>query len=152
MNNYISIIDRIENFAIKLIKACIWLNTQGKVAETISDRLLHSGTLIGTNITKSRSAQSNQDFLSKIEIAVQNARETEYWLRLLVKSELVESKRFNSLLNEAIEISKILATLTKKIQNIAIFKLAKYDDSTNKEFLFDHSTVKISNSEFTSIV
>ena len=74
MTNYIPITDRTEDFAMRIIKACTWLNNQGQVARTISNQLLRSGTSIGANVAGSRSAQSNRDFLNKMEIARQSCK------------------------------------------------------------------------------
>ena len=57
---------------------------------TLSNQLLKAGTSIGANTAESKSGQSRKDFLNKLEIALKEARETKYWLRLLVAAEIVE--------------------------------------------------------------
>jgi four helix bundle protein len=84
---------------------------------TLSKQLLRSGTSIGANVREAQSAQSDRDFLHKLEIALKEARETEYWLEILIESELVERQKFESLLEEANTIGKILVTSTKKLKN-----------------------------------
>jgi four helix bundle protein len=62
------------------------------------------------------SAQSDKDFLSKLEIALKEERETEYWLEILIESELVDKEKFTPILQENYEIGKILVASTRKIK------------------------------------
>ncbi len=84
------------------------------MSRTLSHQLLRSGTSIGANTIEAKSGQSRKDFLHKLEIALKEARETKYWLRLLVASEIVSEKRLQPLLNETEEIIKILVSITKR--------------------------------------
>ena len=77
---------------------------------------MRSGISIRVNIRKSRSAQSDKDFLSKMEIALKEARETQYWLEILIDSGVVEPRKFNPLLQQANEIGKILVASTQKLK------------------------------------
>lgn len=117
MDKSISIADRTKLFAIRIIKACTFLDETPGVCRTLSKQLLRSGTSIGANVRESRSAQSDKDFLNKMEIALKEARETEYWLEIIIESELVEKSKFDSLLKEANEINKILIASTRKIKD-----------------------------------
>ncbi|MGJ5633727.1 four helix bundle protein [Nostoc sp. CALU 1950] len=112
----ISITDRTKAFAIRIIKACSFLDEKPGVCRTLSKQLLRSGTSIGANVHESRSAQSDKDFLHKMEIALKEARETEYWLEILIESEVVEKDKFAQLLKEANEIAKILIASTRKVK------------------------------------
>jgi four helix bundle protein len=67
MNNYPTITERTEKFAIRIIKACTYLNASEDVARTLSKQLLRSGTSIGANVHEAQSAQSNRDFINKLE-------------------------------------------------------------------------------------
>ncbi len=71
---------------------------------------------ISANVREAQSAQSDRDFLSKLEIALKEAREAQYWLEILIESDIVEPKKFNPLLQEANEIGKILVASTKKLK------------------------------------
>ncbi len=115
-NNHITITDRTKQFAIRIIKACYFLDEKSGVYRTISKQLLCSGTSIGANVRESQSAQSDEDFIHKLEIALKEARETQYWLEILIESELVSKPKFTSLLQEANEIGKILVASTKKLK------------------------------------
>ena len=115
MSNFIPIADRTKQFAIRIIKACSFLDQQSGVVKTLSKQLLRSGTSIGANVREAQSAQSDKDFLHKLE-ALKEARETEYWLEILIESGIVEPKKFNALLQKAKEISKILVSSTRKLK------------------------------------
>lgn len=112
----IPITDRTKAFAIRIIKACSFLNAHSDVARTLSKQLLRSATSIGANVRESRSAQSDRDFLSKMEIALKEARETQYWLELLIESDIVKPEKFKPLLEEASEIVAILVASTRKLK------------------------------------
>jgi four helix bundle protein len=117
MNHNISIADRTKALAIRIVKACTFLEEKSSVCRTLSKQLLRSGTSIGANVREAQSAQSDKDFLSKLEIALKEERETEYWLEILIESELVEKNKFELLLQETREIGKILVTSTKKVKD-----------------------------------
>lgn len=116
MTNNTPITNRTKFFAIRVIKACSFLDEKPGVLRTLSKQLLRSGTSIGANVHESRSAQSDKDFLSKLEIALKEARETQYWLEILIESEMIDSKKFSPLLKEATEIVAILVATTKKLK------------------------------------
>ena len=117
MNKNINIADRTKALAIRIVKACSFLDEKPGVRRTLSNQLLRSGTSIGANVREAQSAQSDKDFLSKLEIALKEERETEYWLEILIESELVEKEKFSPLLLETKEIGKILVASTRKIKN-----------------------------------
>lgn len=116
MQHTISVTDRTKAFAIRIIKACDFLDENPGVCRTLSKQLLRSGTSIGANVREAQSAQSDRDFLSKLEIALKEERETEYWLEILIESELVDKSKFEPLLQENKEIGKILVASTRKIK------------------------------------
>ena len=78
----------------------------------ISKQLLKSSTSIGANVKEAQAAQSKKDFLSKMSIASKEARETEYWLMLLKKSNLVKLN-YDKYLDKSIEITKIITAIVK---------------------------------------
>ncbi len=117
MNKNISITDRTKALAIRIVKACSFLDEKPGVCRTLSKQLLRSGTSIGANVREAQSAQSNKDFLNKLEIALKEERETEYWLEILIDSELVDKNQFEPLLKETKEIGKILVASTRKIKD-----------------------------------
>ena len=76
-------------FALKIIKLCQQLQDQHEYV--ISKQLLRSGTSIGANIEEATAAESRADFIHKMKIAMKEARETHYWLRLIDQSALIEN-------------------------------------------------------------
>lgn len=79
----------------------------------LSKQILKSGTSIGANIEEADAAISKADFSSKISIAYKEARETCYWLRLLLDSDYLDKKSFDSIFVDAEELCKLLFTILK---------------------------------------
>jgi four helix bundle protein len=77
-----------------------------------SKQLFKSGTSIGANVEEALAAQSRKDFVSKMSIALKEARETHYWLRLLQESQLVEGD-YSNRIDEIKEITRILTSIVK---------------------------------------
>lgn len=104
------------DFAIRIVNLYKHLSFEMK-EQIISKQLLRSGTSIGANVAEAQHAQSNADFYSKMSIALKEAGETEYWLKLLYKTEYLTEKQFSSM-NEAInELIAILTSICKTVQN-----------------------------------
>ena len=102
-------------FAIRIVKLCKLLRTQRK-EHTLSNQLLRSGTSIGANITEAQNAQSRADFCSKLNIALKEASETKYWLRLLEATDYLTKVEFDSIYPECVELEKILVSSIKAIK------------------------------------
>lgn len=79
-----------------------------KVYWIISDQLLRSATSIGANVVEAQGSASKKEFINYLHIALKSAKETCYWLELLEKSLLVEKNKVDSILQECLEIAKIL--------------------------------------------
>ena len=108
--------ERTLSFAVRVVKLCRFLDEQGGVARVLYKQLIRSGTSIGANVREAQSAQSDRDFLHKLEIALKEARETEYWLIVLVEADVVKKEKISSLRQESTEIIKILISITKKLK------------------------------------
>ena len=74
----------------------------------ISKQIIRSGTSVGANINEAQYGNSKADFVAKLHIALKETAETEYWLRLLSKSHYIDYKMFESLLNDCLELKKLL--------------------------------------------
>ena len=94
------------HFALSIIKLCHKLKNNREFE--LANQLLRSGTSIGANIEEAIAGQSRKDFISKMSIALKEARETNYWLRLLRDSNIVSSSNIKPLINESEELIKIL--------------------------------------------
>ena len=99
-------------FALRIIKLYKFLKEEQQVY-VLSKQILRSGTSIGANVRESVNAQSRMDFINKLNIALKEANETEYWLDLLHESDILEEKLFESIYDDC---KKIVATLTKIIK------------------------------------
>jgi four helix bundle protein len=99
-------------FALRIIKLYKFLKEEKQVY-VLSKQILRSGTSIGANVRESVNAQSRMDFINKLNIALKEANETEYWLELLHESDILEEKLFESIYDDC---KKIVATLTKIIK------------------------------------
>ena len=84
------------------------------VGQILGKQLLRSGTSVGANVEEAQAAQSKADFVSKLSIALKEARETRYWLTLILESESLPANRLDAIQVEIEEIIKILYTI---IQN-----------------------------------
>ena len=101
------LIDKSIIFASRIIKLNKYL-IKTKKETIISKQIVRSGTSIGANINEANYGQSKADFVSKMHIALKETAETEYWLKLLTMSEYITDEMGNSLLNDCLEIKRIL--------------------------------------------
>ncbi len=83
----------------------------------LSKQLLRAGTSIGANIREAEHAQSRADFINKLSIALKEANETEYWLELLMRTDYIDQKQYESINNDSIELNKLLITIIKTTRN-----------------------------------
>ena len=101
------LIDKSIVFASRIIKLYKHL-VKDKKEHIISKQIVRSGTSIGANINEANYGQSKADFISKMHIALKEAAETDYWIKLLYMSEYIDDKMSNSLLENCLEIKRIL--------------------------------------------
>ena len=109
--------ERTFDFSVRIYKLCRELNKKGINETVIRKQLLRSGTSIGANIEEAQAGQSRADFLSKYNIALKEARETNYWLRLLNVVEVFTENELESILNESNELVAILTTIVKNTRS-----------------------------------
>ena len=103
------------DFAVRIVKLCKILKDERKEF-ILSNQLMRSGTSIGANLAEAQNAQSRADFLSKVNIALKEATETVYWLRLLEATEYITKVEFDSIMADCIEIEKILVASVKTMK------------------------------------
>jgi len=102
---------RTFEFALRTIKLCNELNKKPGVCREISRQLFKAGTSVGANTEEAQAAQSRADFISKNSIALKEARESHFWLRVLIASEIMSERKLADLRNEAEELMKILGSI-----------------------------------------
>jgi four helix bundle protein len=77
---------------------------------------LRSGTSIGANCSEAKYAQSTKDFINKYSIALKEANETLYWIKIMIKSEIVSKSKFQNMIEENEKIIKILTASIRKLK------------------------------------
>ena len=100
------------HFSVRVVKLCRHLR-EAKREFILTKQLLRSGTSIGANIVETQQAQSRPDFISKLSIALKEAVETDYWLRLLHAAECLSEKEFSSIYTDCKELEKLLTSIIK---------------------------------------
>lgn len=104
-------------FAIRILKFYKLYISKDKSLEVLFKQILKSGTSIGANIAESKNAVSKPDFINKLAIALKEARETEYWLRLLFESKTIENNEFESLSTDCDELIRLLTSIIKSLKS-----------------------------------
>lgn len=103
-------------FAVRCVNMYRYL-TNEKKEYVLSKQMLRSGTSIGANISESRNAQSDADFVSKLSIALKEADETAYWFELMKMTEYISEEEYDSINNDLKELIAILVTTLKTKKN-----------------------------------
>ena len=98
------VLDLSMQFAIDIVNLCDGL----KGRSTLTNQLLRSGTSIGANVHEGQYASSKADFISKFQIALKECHETEYWLKLFVKTNIISDAIYSKLINDSGKIRRIL--------------------------------------------
>ena len=106
------LLDKSFIFAVRIVKLYKYLCSKKK-EYVLSKQLLRSGTSIGANINEVQDAQSKNDFISKLSISLKEARETKYWIELLRETDYLTDKEANNILEDLIEVIKLLVSIIK---------------------------------------
>lgn len=112
--------ERLIQFGARIIKVCGAL-PKSMAGKHLSGQLLRSGTAPAAPYGEARSAESPSDFVHKLKIAVKELNESEVWLRMIIASELIESYLLSAILDECIQLERILgasiSTARKNAEN-----------------------------------
>ena len=100
--------ERLIDFAVMVIKVSAEL-PKGFAGRHISKQLLRSGTSSAPNYAEARSAESNNDFIHKLKIALKELNETKVWLKISRKSGLLAETRMKGISSECDELCKIIS-------------------------------------------
>ncbi len=98
------LIDLSMNFSVEIVNLCGTI--KGK--SVLTNQIIRSGTSIGANIHEANYAHSRADFISKMQIALKECYETEYWLKLFIRTNIITDEIYNKLRNDCGKIRKIL--------------------------------------------
>ena len=107
------LIDLSMDFAVDIVNLCDAL--KGK--SVLTNQLLRSGTSIGANIHEANYAQTTPDFIAKLQIALKKCHETEYWLKLFMRTNIIDSNSYQSLSNISGKIRRMLIASLNTIKN-----------------------------------
>ena len=108
--------ERSFDFAVRIVKLKDYLFETVKEYD-LGRQILRSGTSIGANIAEAQQAQSQADFLTKMNIALKECTETKYWLRLLKATKKLTEHEVKSIYDECVEIEKILYAIVRTTKN-----------------------------------
>ena len=106
------VVNKSYAFALRVIKLYKFLVLEKKEF-VLSKQILRTGTSIGANVKEAEHAQSKKDFVNKMNIALKEANETQYWLMLLKDSEYISVDSFNSIHPDNVELIKLLSSIVK---------------------------------------
>ena len=98
------LLNKSKAFALEVIRVCNDIKRSQKES-ILTNQLVRSGTSIGANIREAFYAHSKADFIAKLQIALKECSESEYWLELLIESGYYGDK---AILNQCVEIKRIL--------------------------------------------
>ena len=104
------------DFAVRIVNLYKYI-TINKKEYVLSKQLLRSGTSIGANVTEAQRGQSKADFATKMSIALKEANETDYWLKLLYKTEYISKAEYESIDKDIKEIISLLMSICKTANN-----------------------------------
>ena len=112
--------DKSKKFALRIIILYKYL-CEEKREFIMSKQLLKSGTSIGANICEANHSMSKKEFISKMNISLKEAAETEYWLELLSESGFITKNEYDSIILDCSEIKRLLISIIKTA-NINLMK------------------------------
>ena len=107
-----AIVNKSKAFAVRIVKMYQYL-TDNKIEFNIAKQLIRSGTSIGANVREAERGQSGPDFYTKMNIALKEADETEYWLELLLEGNYITQPMYDSIYQDCEELIRLLVTILK---------------------------------------
>ena len=109
-------VDKSFDFAVRIVNVYKFLTKKHR-EYVLSKQLLRCGTSIGANIMEAQRGQSHADFIAKMSIALKEANETYYWLKLLYRTDYLTEAQYVSLNSDMLELIGILTAICKTAQN-----------------------------------
>ena len=105
-----------KEFAKEIVFLCRRLK-QNNVEFALTNQLLRSGTSVGANVHEAQYAQGTKDFISKLEIALKECNESEYWLELLYDTNNISSEEYTCFQKSCIELRRMLVSSVTTLKN-----------------------------------
>ncbi len=100
-------LDRAKDFAVEIINLCKYIK-ETKRESVLTNQLIRSGTSIGANIHESKYAHGSSDFIYKMQLALKECYESEYWLELLNRTGYVCDEQYKEIVNNCGQIRRML--------------------------------------------
>lgn len=110
------VVEKSYEFSVRIAKLYQYL-CEKKRENILSRQVLRSGTSIGANVEEAIGGVSRKDFLNKLSIAYKEARETNYWLRILKDIEYLNQSMFDSLIKDCDEVTRIIFSIIRTSKN-----------------------------------
>jgi four helix bundle protein len=104
-------------FAVRIVKLCKYLEKNSDVAKSVINQLLRAGTSVGANLEEAVAGQTKADFIHKNSISLKEARESNYWLRLILATSNFDEKVKSGIVEletESLSIAKIIGSIIVK--------------------------------------
>lgn len=112
-----AILEKSFNFSLDIVK--LYLKLKNEKEYILSKQLVRSATSIGANVTEAQYAQSKKDFINKMSIALKEANESEYWINLLSKAEIINEDEYKKYIKDCIEVKILLINIVRKSKVIS---------------------------------
>ena len=109
------LITKSKEFALQIIKVCNYIK-QTKKESVLTNQLIRSGTSVGANIREAFYGHGTADFIAKLQIALKECSESEYWLELLFETGYLEETQYKKLNNDCSVIRKMLISSCKTLK------------------------------------
>ena len=108
----IAIVEKSFEFAVRVVNLCKFLRSEHH-EYILSKQIMRSGTSIGANVSEAQRGQSRADFAAKMNIALKEANETQYWLKLLYHTDYISQVQYQSLNKDLAEVLSLLTAICK---------------------------------------
>ena len=112
-DEFIDLRQRTKQYALRIIKLYKALD-KDTTSQVVGKQLLRSGTSVGAHYREAYRSRSNAEFISKIDVGLQELDESSYWIELLIESKLIKETKVQDLLNETNELIAIFTSCSKK--------------------------------------
>lgn len=109
-------LDKAKDFAVKIINMCKNIK-ETKRESVLTNQLMRSGTSIGANIHESKYAHGTADFISKMQIALKECYESEYWLELLNRTGYICDEQYKITINNCGQIRRMLISSINTVKD-----------------------------------
>ena len=113
------VLSKSKKFAVRIVKLYKYIRYTKK-EHTLADQILRSGTSVGANVCEAVRGFSKSDFLYKMNTALKEAYETEFWLEILYETKYITENEFNSIYSDCVELAKLLTAIVKSSRDVEI--------------------------------